>query len=73
MHIKLTSSQYKLLSRYFEDLSKALVLYNVIGYFLPSILPTTIRPSGSQLILGAFASLTVLALALILERGGEQK
>jgi hypothetical protein len=68
----LSHGQLRLLSRYLEDISKGVALYNVVGYFLPSILPSVVRPSILQLIGGIIISLTALVFALILEKKGEQ-
>ncbi|MBI3576996.1 hypothetical protein HY086_03090 [Candidatus Gottesmanbacteria bacterium] len=67
MSIRLHSGQYRLLSRYAEDVSKATLLYNVAGYFFPSILQSAFQPTLFQLLTGAVLSLTFLVIALILE------
>lgn len=67
MRIRLSASQYRLLARYAEDLSKATALYNVVGYFLPSVLPSAVQPSILQLVAGVAFALTSLLVALILE------
>lgn len=71
MKLKLLPSQYKLLSRYCEDLSKAVALYNVAGFFLPSILPNAIRPSLGQFLGSIVAALTLLTAAGILIKGAK--
>lgn len=74
MKIKLRSSQYHVLSRYAEDISKAVALYDVAGYFLPSIVSSTAQPTLFQLVGGAFVALTGLIVALILEgKAGRSK
>ncbi len=73
MTIHLFPSQYKLLARYTEDLSKTITLYNVAGYFLPSILPAAVKPTILQLIFGILLALTTLFIAIILEEKGEIK
>ncbi|HCS78800.1 TPA: hypothetical protein DIV55_03575 [Patescibacteria group bacterium] len=65
--MKFTKGQYQLLSRYAESISKASAPYNVVGYFLPSVLPSVVKPSISQVIGGVLVSLTGLVFALILE------
>ncbi len=67
MILRFTRGQYDLLSRYAEDMSKAVLLYNVAGYFFPSVLQSSFRPTLSELFSGAMLSLTFLATALILE------
>lgn len=58
MKIQLTASRYKLLAHYCEDLSKAIALSNVIGFFLPSVLPSALLPSTVQLAGGVLTALT---------------
>ena len=73
MKLKITSSQYKLLSRYCEDLSKAIMLYNIVGYFLPSVLSSLNKPSIGEFIVGLVAALTLLFISIILiNRGGNK-
>lgn len=72
MKLQLSTSQYRLLSRYCEDLSKALALYNVGGYILPSVLPSSIRPSLVEFAGGGFAALTFFVFAIILVKRGEK-
>lgn len=72
MAIKLVSSQYKLLSRYCEDLSKATALATVVGFFLPSVLPSAIMPTPEKAVFGGIWSLTLLGVAAILVKKGEK-
>jgi len=72
MAVELESSQYKLLSRYCEDLSKATVLSTVVGFFLPSVLPAAITPTPDKAIMGGVWSLALLGMAVALIKKGEQ-
>ena len=73
MKIKFSSAQYRLFSRYAEDVSKGVLLYSVVGYFLPSVLPSAVRPSLLEFVMGVLASLTGLIGASILVEKGELK
>lgn len=66
--LKLTSSQYNLIAHYVEDISKAIVISNVAGYFLPSLIPASDRPTQTQLIYGLLVSLTTFTFAVLLIR-----
>jgi len=66
--LKLTSPQNKLFSRFFEDAAKGIFLSVVVGYFLPSVLPSATRPTGTQAFGGGFVSLISLSFAAILIR-----
>lgn len=71
MRIRVSSAQYKLLSRYCEDLSKAAVLSTVAGYFLPSVLPSATKPSLAEAIIGGMVSLILLIAAVnLIKKGG---
>lgn len=70
--MKLSSSQYKMIAHYIEDISKAIVVSNVAGYFLPSILSTNARPTEFHLISGLIVSLTTFVFAVILIRKAEK-
>lgn len=65
-----TSVQYKLFSRVLEDVAKGILLSVVVGYFLPSVLPSAIEPTQSAAIGGFITALTFLYFAAIfVERG----
>lgn len=71
MAIKIVPSQYKLLSRYCENLSSAIALATLVGFFLPSVLPSAIVPTKQMAIAGTIWALILLVLAVILVRKGE--
>jgi len=72
MKLNLFPSQYKLLSRYCEDLSKAALLSTAGGYFLPSVLPSAIRPTLSEAAFGGIVSLTLLLFSIKFVKKGEK-
>lgn len=71
MRIKLVGSQYKILSRYCEDLSEVAALSTFGGYFLPSVLTTEIRPTSSEAIFGGITSLFLLSASLMFIKKGD--
>jgi len=68
--LELASSQYKLLSRYCADLSKALLIASVIGFVLPSALPSAIVPTPDKALAGGIGALTLLVFAVKFAEGG---
>jgi len=68
---ELTASQYKLLSRYCEEASRALFISVVIGFILPSVLPSALRPTLYQFFWGMILSLMFLLGAVKLVERGE--
>ena len=68
---ELTSSQYKLLSRYCEDSSRTLFISVVVGFILPSVLPSAVRPTLYQFFWGVILSLMFLLGAVKLVERSE--